>query len=103
MVGPEMIEKLDLNWAGPRNDVVNDMIVEKINEVIDFLNQEDEFEKACKKAAKTGSHEDLKKYLDLRRKYLWATFNAFYVERYSTVYFIPDLIIAPNVAVLNWR
>lgn len=64
-----MIEKLDLNWVGPHDR----MIAKKLNEVIGFINQEDnkdKVEKACRQAIETGSYTDLKKYLELRRKYL---------------------------------
>ena len=70
-----MIEKMDLEYTKTPTEYG---IVEKLNEVIDYLNDRailDETDhpgvaEAAKKATRTGSHSDLKAYLALRRRYL---------------------------------
>ena len=69
-----MIERLNLS----DNEFGIFMIGEKLNEVIDVVNERavleetdhPEVAEACKKAVRTGSHADLKAWLELRRKYL---------------------------------
>lgn len=69
-----MIERLNLHDR--EFDIY--MIAEKLNEVIDVVNRRailDETDhpkvaEFCRKAVRTGSHADLKAYLDMRRKYL---------------------------------
>lgn len=70
-----MIEKL--TYDSDIKEAVIDL-TEKLNEVIDAVNSRaileetdhPEVAEAAKKAAQTGSHADLKTWLDLRRKYL---------------------------------
>ena len=67
-----MIEKLPGCVTNPST------IVEALNEVIDYINERavleetdhPEVAEAAKKAVRTGTHADLKIWLDLRRKYL---------------------------------
>ena len=72
-----MIEKIDFDSADPREMQID--IWQKLNEVIDLVNKHeeinhfpemDELAEASLKAARTGSHADLKAWLELRRKYL---------------------------------
>ena len=71
-----MIERLDYR---PTLISCNEqIIIEKLNEVIDVVNSRASLEEtdhpevaeACKKAVQTGSHADFKAWLELRRKYL---------------------------------
>ena len=70
-----MIEKLLHD-----SDIVEQLatLTRKLNEVIDTVNERavleetdhPEVAEACKKAIRTGSHANLKAWLELRRKYL---------------------------------
>lgn len=70
-----MIEKLTLD-SDIQEAVID--IVKKLNEVIDLVNNRTILEKtdhpevaeAAQKAVRTGSHADLKAWLDMRKKYL---------------------------------
>ena len=76
-----MIEKLsEIRWdmCPPECPAHCIEIALKLNEVIEAINAKaildetthSDVAKACQKAVRTGSHADLKAYLELRRKFL---------------------------------